>query len=129
MARHSLLTVLAAALLAGVPAGLQAQESHAVDRSELDRAVAEHDAGADAKREAIRSVLEHPEVQRVAESRGIDMERVEDAAETLEGEALATAAVQAERVQHALAGGDASITITTTALLIALLILIIILVS
>lgn len=129
MGRRSLLTVLAAALIAGVPAGLQAQEAHAVDRSELERAVAEHDAGAEARRAAIRSVLAHPAVEDVAASHGVDLTRVEDATATLEGESLATAALQAERVQHALAGGDATVTITTTALIIVLLVLIIILVA
>lgn len=129
MGRRSLLAVLAASLIAGVPVGLQAQEAHAVDRSELDRAVAEHDAGSDARRAAIRSVLGHPAVEEVAASHGLDLTRVEDATATLEGEALATAALQAERVQHALAGGDATITITTTALIVVLLVLIILLVA
>lgn len=129
MGRRSLLTMLAVALVASLPAGLQGQQSHAVERGELESAVAEHDAAADERRQSIRSVLEHPEVERVAEANGIELTRVEDAVATLEGEALATAAVQADRVQHALAGGDASITITTTALIIALLILIVLLVA
>lgn len=128
--------LLSAIVLAGVPVvtaatGLAAQEgpeSHVVERTELERATADRAEAAQARRQAIRSVLEHPEVRRTAGEHGIDITRATDAVTTLEGEALARAFDQAQKVEAALAGGD-QIVISSTLVIIVLLVLILIAVS
>lgn len=123
------LLALAGLLLAGSALPLGAQEAHVVERGELERATAEADRSDQARREAIRSVLEREKVRSVAEQHGIDLVRAKDAVATLDGDGLQRVAAQAERVNEALAGGDSTVVIGTTTLIIALLVLIIILVS
>lgn len=118
---------LAVSLTASV--GLSGQEAHAVDRAELDRATAERTVAEDTRRDAIRSVLQRPEVRSAAEAHGLDITRAEDAVATLEGEALAGAFEQARTVDQALAGGADSIVISTTTLIIILLIVLVIAVA
>jgi hypothetical protein len=109
--------------------GLIGQESHVVDRAELDRATAERTVAEDARRDAIRSVLQRPEVRSTAETHGLDITRAEDAVATLEGEALAGAFAQAQRIDKALAGGADAVVISTTTLIIVLLIVLILVVA
>ena len=120
---------LAGLLLLGAAAPVGAQETHVVERGELERATAAADRSDQARRQAIRSVLERDEVRSVAETHGIDLVRAKDAVATLDGSGLKRVAAQAERVDEALAGGDTTIVIGTTTLIIALLVLIIILVA
>ena len=129
MTQRIALSALATALLLGTPAVLVAQDGHAVDRTEIERAMAAGDAADQARRAAIRSVLDREAVRVTAEAHGIDLVRAKDAVSTLEGDALARTAAQAERVDEALAGGDDVIVISATTLIIALLVLIIILVA
>lgn len=123
----SAMALTAIVSLAG-PAAVAGQEGHVVERAELERATAERAGGERARREAIRSVLERPEVRSVAGEQGIDITRAEDAVATLEGEALAAAHEQARTVEAALAGGD-QVVISSTLVIIALLVLILIAVS
>lgn len=118
---------LAVSLTASV--GLSGQEAHAVDRAELDRATAERTVAEDARRDAIRSLLQRPEVRSAAEAHGLDITRAEDAVATLEGEDLAAAFEQTRRVEESLAGGAETIVITTTTLIIILLIVLVIAVA
>lgn len=120
---------LAGLLLAGSAIPLGAQESHVVERGELERATVEADQSDQARRQAIRAVLDRDPVRSVAEEHGIDLVRAKDAVATLDGSGLERVAAQAERVDEALAGGDTTVVIGTTALIIGLLVLIIILVS
>lgn len=131
MPHRKMLSALTLALVVSLvtASGLVGQEAHVVDRAELDRATAERTAAEDARRDAIRSVLQRPEVRSVAETRGLDITRAEDAVATLEGEALVGAFERAQQIDEALAGGADAIVISTTTLIIALLVLIIILVS
>lgn len=129
MVQRIVLSALATALLIGTPAALAAQDGHAVERSEIERATAADDATDAARRAAIRSVLDRDAVRVEAEAHGIDLVRAKDVVATLDGEALARVAAQAERVDEALAGGDDTIVISVTTLIIALLVLIIILVA
>lgn len=128
MRKRILLSALAALVLVGSPVVLSAQQGHAVERGEMERAMTEADASDDARRAAIRSVLERDEVRWTAEARGIDLVRAEDAVSTLDGGPLARVYEQALRVDEALAGGDTTLVISATTLIIALLVLIIILV-
>lgn len=124
----SALSLAVIVVLAG-SAGLAAQEHHVVDRAELERATAERTDGEEARRQAIRSVLERPEVRSAAEAHGIEITRAADAVGTLEGESLARVLDQARQVEKALAGGDSTIVISTTAVIIILLVLILIAVN
>lgn len=116
-------------LLAGNAIPLGAQEAHVVERGEVERATVEAEGSAEARRQAIRSVLERDAIRSVAETHGIDLVQAKDAVATLEGAGLERVAAQAERVNEALAGGHSTVVIGTTALIIGLLVLIIILVS
>lgn len=129
MSKRMLMSALAMLLLVGTPGLLSAQEGHAVDRGDVERAMAEGDATDEARREAIRSVLDRDEVREEAEARGVDLVRAKDAVATLDDGPLARLYAQAQRVDEALAGGDSTIVISATTLIIALLVLIIILVA
>ena len=122
-------TLFPLALLLAAPLGTAAQETHVIDRTELEGVTAEATADEEAKRSAIRSVLQRPEVRQTARAHGIDLTRAEDAAATLEGEELDRAYRQTLDVREALAGGDDTIVISATTLIIALLVLIILLVA
>lgn len=127
MSHRKMLSALSLVLVVSLvtASGLDGQEAHVVDRAELDRATAERTMGEDARRDAIRSVLQRPEVRSTAEAHGLDITRAEDAVATLEGEALAGAFERAQRIDEALAGGADAIVISTTTLIIVLLIVII----
>lgn len=128
MRTRSLLSALAmtAILSLAGSADLAAQDAHVVDRAELERATAERTAHEEARRQAIRSVLESPEVGETAEAHGIEVTKAKDAVATLQGESLARVYEQALEVQAALAGGDTTIVLSSTALIIILLLLILI---
>ena len=121
--------VLATAALLFVAPALQAQEAHVVDRAELEAATEGSAETETARREAIRSLLQRPEVRETADRYGIDLTRARDAAATLEGEDLDRVYRQTLDVREALAGGDSTIVISATTLIIALLVLIILLVA
>lgn len=104
------------------------ENARAVSGAEISRTVAEHaDRGAD-DRAVIRRVLRHSEVREMARTVGVEVERAEAAAATLDGVELARVASLARQAEAALVGGD-GITISTTALIIALLILLVLLVA
>lgn len=97
-----------------------------VEPGELDRATADHRTEEEARRDAVLDALERERVAEVAEELDVDLVEARDAARTLEGAALEEAADRAREVNRRLAGGAATITLSTTALVIALLILLII---
>ena len=66
---------------------------------------------------------------KVAGEAGFDLRRAASAVNTLEGQDLANAASQARQVERALAGGQSTITISTTLIIIALLVIILIVVA
>jgi hypothetical protein len=74
-------------------------------------------------------VLRHPDVARLAGQVGLDLKRAESAVATLEGQELADLAARARDVDQALAGGQRSITISTTLIIIGLLVLILLIVA
>jgi hypothetical protein len=104
----------------------QGQVSHAASQSVLDAAVQDHLAASAADRETVHRLLERPEVQAVAGDLGLDLRRAQTAVSTLDGQQLSTLAAQATQVDQALAGGQSSITLSTTMIIIGLLILILI---
>jgi hypothetical protein len=108
---------------------VNAQSSHTAPMSALESAVQEHVASGAADREAVLRLLARPEVQAIAGDVGIDLRRVESAVGTLEGSQLAEVAAQARESEHALAGGQSRISISTTMIIIALLVIILIVVA
>ena len=108
---------------------VNAQSSHTAPMSALESAVQEYVASGAADREAVLRLLARPEVQAIAGEVGIDLRRVESAVGTLEGSQLAEVAAQARESEHALAGGQSRISISTTVIIIALLVIILIIVA
>jgi hypothetical protein len=106
-----------------------AQASHAAPQSALDAAVQARVAASTADRDTIQRLLERPEVQAIAGDAGLDLRGVESAISTLDAQQLSTIAAQAGEVDRALAGGQSTVTISTTMIIIGLLVLILILVA
>ena len=125
--RHASAVPLMVSLAFSVPA--LAQERHAVDQSTLAQAVDRHVAGQDADRSAIREALGRPQVQRIAQELGVDLNRVNASVATLAGSDLERAATAARQVNEALAGGATSVVISTTTIIIALLVVILLIVA
>ncbi len=108
---------------------VSAQQRHVVDQATLDRVVAEHVHQAADDREAIRRVLEIDQVRTLAEGVGLDLKRAEAAVATLDEAEVGIIAAQARTVNDALAGGQSSVTISTTVIIIGLLVLILLIVA
>ena len=104
------------------------QVSHAAPQSILDSAVQDHVTNEANEREAVQRLLERPEVQSLAKDVGLDLRQAKSAVSTLNAEQLATVAAQARQAEQALAGGQSSITLSTTMIIIGLLVLILIVV-
>ena len=112
---------------AAMPA--QAQSSHAAPQSVLDAAVQAQVATSAADRQAVQRLLERPEVQAIAGDLGLDLRRAQSAVSTLEGQQLSEILAQAGQVEQSLAGGQSSVTISTTMIIIGLLVLILLIVA
>ena len=104
-------------------------QDHVAAPQVLDDAVQQHVRAADQDREAVRLFLQRDDVRAVAGRYGIDVRRAESAVATLNATELAQAASQARQAEAALAGGQSSITISTTMIIIGLLVLILLIVA
>jgi hypothetical protein len=103
---------------------IQAQASHTASQSAIDAALQQHVSTASADRADLLRVLGNPEVKAVAEKAGLDLRRATTAVASLDGQELTQLAAQARQVDQALAGGQSSVTISTTVIIIGLLVLI-----
>jgi hypothetical protein len=103
---------------------IQAQASHTASQSAIDAALQQHVSTAAADRADLLRVLGNTEVKAVAEKAGLDLRRATTAVASLDGQELTQLAAQARQVDQALAGGQSSITISTTVIIIGLLVLI-----
>jgi hypothetical protein len=112
-------------LVAAVPRA-DAQETHTASQAALDAVLQQHVSTATADRDTVLKLLEREEVKKVAGEAGLDVRRAASAVATLNGEELASLALQARQVEQSLAGGQSSITISTTLIIIGLLIIILI---
>jgi hypothetical protein len=117
-----MLFVLAAGLT------LSAQQ-HVADRAALDQLVADHVRQKTDDRAAIRRVLQMEQVRDIAKGAGLDLKRAERAVATLEDAEVSRIATQARAVDRALAGGQSTVTISTTVIIIGLLVLILLIVA
>jgi hypothetical protein len=119
--------VLLLTVATSIPAS--ARQAHVADQTTLDRAVADHiRQGGDDRQEVLR-VLENEQVRELAEGVGVDLKDAKAAIATLDETELGAIATQARAVNDALAGGQSSITISTTVIIIGLLILILLIVA
>ena len=115
-------------LVAVVPS-VHTQAQHTATQSALDAAIRDHASATAADREAVLRLLARPDVQAVAGDLGVDLRRAESAVSTLDGEQLIDLAAQSRQTEQALAGGQSSVTISTTMIIIGLLVLILIIVA
>lgn len=125
IAQRALLVLLCVVFVAGP---VQAQQSSVVQPGQIDQALTEEREATLAKRQAIRTALQQPEVQRVAEQLGVDIARAEAAVGTLSGADLDRAAAQAQAVNDEIAGGQ-SVRLNLLWIIIALLVIILIIVA
>ena len=94
----------------------------------IDHALTEKAADAAAKRQAIKSALAQPDVQRVAKSLGVDIARAEASVGTVDGADLDRISAQAQLVNEEVAGGQ-TVRLNLLWIIIGLLVLLIILVA
>lgn len=107
---------------------LDAQE-HITSDADLRSAVAERTDREAADRAVLERLLEREEVREIAGEAGLDLERAKDAVPQLDGKELDRLASMAVDAEDALAGGQATVTITYTAVIIALLVIILLVVT
>ena len=104
-------------------------QQHVADQATLDQVVADHVRQKADDREAIRRVLEIQHVREVAEGIGLDLKRAETAVAALDDAEVGLIAAQARAVNDVLAGGQSTVTISTTVIIIGLLVLILLIVA
>ena len=107
---------------------LSAQQ-HVADLATLDQVVAGHVGQKADDREAIRRLLEIERVREVAKGAGVDLRRVETAVAALDDAEVGLIAAQARAVNEVLAGGQSTVTISTTVIIVGLLVLILLIVA
>jgi hypothetical protein len=100
-----------------------------VDQAILDQVVADHVRQKADDREAIRRVLEIEQVREVVEGAGLDLRRAETAVAALDDAEVSLIAAQARAVNDGLAGGQLTVTISTSVIIIGLLVLILLIVA
>jgi hypothetical protein len=109
--------------------GQSAPPTHIAGQSILDAAVQEHARATDRDRETVRLFLQRADVRAVAGTYGIDIRRAESAVAAMDASEVANMATQARAANETLAGGQGSVTISTTAIIIGLLVLILLIVA
>jgi hypothetical protein len=121
-------SILALLFVGAIWLPVSAQE-HVADQATLDQVVADHVRQKADDRETIRRVLELEQVRKVAAGAGLDLRRAQTAVAALDDSELALLAARARTVNEALAGGQGTIEISTTAIIVILLLLILIIVA
>ena len=105
----SLITILVVITLSPLATPLRAsQEQSVVDRATLDRAVAAKVESEDGSRDAIRNLLQRPDVSSLVEGMGVDVKRAHAAVATLDAEDALFLGSLAETIDTQLAGGQVS---------------------
>jgi hypothetical protein len=106
--------------LAGEP------QHHVTAANEIQARIDQQVDTAAADRQAIQTMLQRPDVRRIAGSAGLDIERASAAAQILSGSSLTDLAARARAVNADLVGGSDTIVISATTLIIILLLIILI---
>jgi len=123
-------TLLIAPIIAiMIASSAYAGQQHVVAPNQLAAAVAEHVAAQDADRAAVHEALGRPEVQAVASSMGVDLNRAAAAVDTMSAADLQRAAGAAHQVNQQLVGGASTVVISTTTIIIILLLVIILIIA
>jgi hypothetical protein len=125
--RRTSMIVLLFASAVSLP--ISAQQTHVADQATLDQAVADHVQQTADDRQAILRALENEQVRKLAGGVGLDLKRAEAAVATLDDAEVRLIAAQAQAVNDALAGGQSTVTISTTVIIIGLLVLILLIVA
>jgi hypothetical protein len=115
-------------VLPGVLRAAPDPAGHVVNAAQLQEAIGVKLDQTAADRQAIRHLLERPQVIKIAAGAGLDLARAQSAVDVLSGSELTNLASHARQADEQLAGGR-TVVITTTVLIIALLVVIILLVS
>lgn len=105
---------------------LAGQRPPVATQAEMEAALGAEAAAAERDRAAVRRALDRPEVERVAERAGLDLDAARDGVGLLDRSDLATAADYARAIELQLAGGGQTFSINATTLIIILLLVIII---
>jgi hypothetical protein len=103
--------------------------AHIAGQPVLDAAVQDHARATDRDRETVRLFLQRSDVRAMAGKYGIDIRRAESAVAAMDASEVANIAAQARAANETLAGGQGSVTISTTAIIIGLLVLILLIVA
>jgi len=121
------LTLAATFLILGLAAGRgwAAEPAHVVTGPEIQAQFDQRIQSEAADRQAIRDLLARPDVQRVAGSAGLDLERADAAIGTLSGPELSRLAAQARRANSEIVGGARSVTMTWTMVIIVVVALVV----
>jgi len=125
--RRNNLALLAAALISfGIAGTSQAdqQRSEVVGEVDIQAQVDRHIDSEASDRQAIQSLLQRPEVRRIAGTAGLDIERANAAAGVLSGPELKDIASRARDIDGVV-GGTQTVTFSVAALVIILLLIII----
>ena len=125
VAQRALLMLWCVVVAAGP---IRAQQAHIVDAAGMDQALAERAQAMQAKRQTIRTALQQPDVQKVADRLGLDIARADAAVATLDGGELDRAAAQAQAVNDEIAGGQ-TVRLNLLWVIIGLLVIILIIVA
>src|SRR6185369_2904401 len=88
--------------------------THIAGQTVLDAAIQEHARATDQDRETVRSFLERADVRAIAGKYGVDMRSAESAVAAMDASEVANIASQARAANDTLAGGQGSVTISTT---------------
>jgi hypothetical protein len=115
--------LLTLAALLGFGSDARAQQPTATDVTHELRLIASQPTVADADRERVRMFLDRPEVQRAAESIGLDLTRTTDHVSTLSEAEAAELAARIDALPGEPQVGGQVIVISASAVIIALLIL------
>ena len=107
---------------------VSAQHRHVVDQGALQKAFDTRAEDTLAKRQAIRTALQQPQVVEVANRLGLEIARAEAAVATLDGAELNQLAAQADAVNDELAGGQ-TVRLNLLWIIIGLLVVILIIVA
>ena len=121
--------LMAAPPLQASPAGTGQTPTHIAGEPVLDAAIQDHARATERDRDAVRQFLQRADVKAIAGKYGVDVRRAESAVAAMDASELARVATQARQAEDALAGGDSTVTISTTTIIIGLLVLILLIVA
>lgn len=99
-------------------------QSHIVDSSAMNRAIAAGQATDQDNRAAVLDVLHQSKARDVAARLGLDITKADAAVATLSGAELDRLATQARTAKTELAGGSTVVVVSTTTILLILIIII-----